>query len=215
MKNLELREAILQATRTVKPSAGIDPDDVPKQNLKLVLVGGEKVGKTKLFERLVSDKYEENYLPTIGSDYSKCRRVVPGANVELTVWDTAGRNQYRSILPVYLSKADLVWVLYDVTDRHTFEMVPSLVRIASENVGGQCNMAILGTKIDSWKVPRAVSREEAQELADAIPCHYFEISAVTTQGIEDALQKEIKLALKRLDLLPDWLMAKFDDISSI
>ena len=191
----------------IRGGTSIDPDDVPPQKLKVVLCGDEKVGKTKLFDRIISDTYTEGYFQTIGSDYKECQRVVPGANVTLVVWDTAGSQQYRSILPIFFPNTDIVIVVYDVTSAKSFDQVPSFVTDARNWVKDDCDIAIFGTKIDSWKNPREVSQTDAMTIADRLNVRYFETSAVTTQGLEDALRKMIKKALKRKNLLPDWLVS--------
>jgi small GTP-binding protein len=203
----EALRAFLQMGQSImKSGTAIDPDDVPEQHLKMVLCGDQKTGKTKLYDRMISDTYSEAYYMTIGSDYANCTRVLPGTKVVLEVWDTAGNPQYRSILPIFFTNADIVAVAFDVTDSATFESIPAFVTDARQWVHGECDVAIFGTKIDSWKLPRQVTVEDAQALANRLNCRYFETSAVTTQGLEGALRKMIKRALKRKNLLPDWLM---------
>jgi small GTP-binding protein len=201
-----LRNFLLMGQSIMKSGTAIDPDDVPEQHLKMVICGEQRVGKTKLYDRIVSDTYSEGYYMTIGSDYSTATRVLPGAKVILEVWDTAGNPQYRSILPIFFSNVDIVAVVYDVTDAKTFDTLPVFVTDARNWAEGECDVAIFGTKIDSWKYPRQVTVEDATAVATRLNCRYFETSAVTTQGLEGALRKMIKRALKRKNLLPDWLI---------
>ncbi|KAK8887299.1 hypothetical protein M9Y10_038337 [Tritrichomonas musculus] len=206
-----LRGFLRNGQSIMKAATSIDPDDLPVQKLKLVICGDEKTGKTKLFDRIINDTYSESYFITIGSDYKTCHRLLPGANVELEVWDTAGNSQYRSILPIFFTDADVVVVVFDVTNAKSFESVPSFVTDARNWVGAPCDVAIFGTKIDSWKNPREVKFEDAIATAERLNSRYFETSAVTTQGLEDALRKMLKKALKRKRLLPDWLMSSREE----
>ena len=102
-----LRGFLRNGQSIMKAATSIDPDDLPVQKLKLVICGDEKTGKTKLFDRIINDTYNEGYFITIGSDYKTCHRLLPGANVELEVWDTAGSPQYRSILPIFFTDDDV------------------------------------------------------------------------------------------------------------
>lgn len=201
-----LRGFLRNGQSIMKATTSIDPDDVPVQHLKLVICGDKKCGKTKLFDRIINDTYTEGYFMTIGSDYKTTHRLLPGANVELEVWDTAGNPQYRPILPIFFADADVVFVVFDVTDQSSFEAVPGFVTDSKNWVGAPCDVAIFGTKIDSWKNPREVTYEKAAETAERLNVRYFETSAVTTQGLEDAIRKMLKKALKRKRLLPDWLL---------
>lgn len=202
-----LRDLLISGHNIMKGAMSIDPDDVPLQHLKLVICGDEKTGKSKLFDRIINDTYTEQYFQTIGSDFQTTHRVVPGANVELEVWDTAGSPQYRSILNIFFNNADIVVVVFDVTNKKSYEAVPGFVSDAKNWVNGEFDLAIFGTKIDSWKNPREVPVDDALQTAQRLGARYFETSSVTTQGLEDALRKLLKHALKRKKLLPEWLMS--------
>ena len=206
MKNV-LRDLLSSGHRIIKGATSIDPDDVPLQKLKLVICGDEKTGKSKLFDRIIHDSYTEQYFQTIGSDFQKTNRVVPGANVELDVWDTAGAPKYRSILPIFFNNADIVVVVFDVTNKKSYESVPGFVSDVKTWVNGEFDLALFGTKIDSWKNPREVSVDDALQTAQRLGARYFETSAVTTQGLEVELRKLLKHALKRKRLLPEWLLS--------
>lgn len=201
-----LRDMVSSGQRILEGVTNIDPDDVPLQKLKLVICGDEKTGKSKLFDRIISGTYDESYNQTIGSDKSKCNRVVPGANVELEIWDTAGSPQYRSIIPIFFANTDIVIVVFDVKSKRSFEQVPGFVTDARNWVNNECDVAIFGAKIDSWKYPREVTTDDAMQTAKRLNTKYFETSAATTQGVEDSLRKMIKKALKRKKLLPEWLL---------
>jgi len=202
-----LRDIFSTGRSITKGTGSIDPEDVPKQNLKLVICGDEKTGKSKLFDRIVYDSYTEAYFQTIGSDCQTTIRVVPGACVEVEVWDTAGSSQYRDVLPIFFSNTDIVIVVYDVTNKKSFDSVPGHVADIRNWVGSECDIAILGSKIDSWKNAREVAFNDALQLSQRLGTKCYETSAVTTQGLEDALRKMIKRALKRKRLLPEWLMS--------
>lgn len=189
----------------------LDPADLPRQKLKLVICGDQRVGKSKLFDRFISDTYSEGYYTTIGSDNQQCERVIPGVNVALDIWDTSGNPQYKNVLPIFFNEADIVIVVFDVTNKKSFDMVPSFISDSKSWVNDDFTLVIFGSKIDSWKCPREVSFDEACSMATRYKCHYYETSAVTTQGLEDSLRKIIKKTLKRKNLLPDWLVSSRDD----
>ena len=96
---------------------------------------------------------------------------------------------------------------FDLKDKKTYDAVPGFVSDVRNWVNGECDIAIIGTKIDSWKNPREVSVDDALQTAQRLGTKYFETSAVTTQGLEDALRKLLKHALKRKGLLPAWLLS--------
>ena len=206
-----LRGFLRAGQSIMKSTTSTDPDDVPRQHLKVVICGDEKTGKTKLFDRIVDDTFTDGYFMTIGSDYKFCNRIVPGANVTLEIWDTGGSPQYRGVLPIFFTDADIVIVVFDVTNAKSFEAVPGFVTDARNWVNAPCDVAIFGNKIDAWKNPRQVRMAVANRTAERLNAKYFETSAVTTQGLEDALRKMIRKALKRKKLLPDWMMSTWEN----
>lgn len=206
-----LRGVMQFSQAVISMGSTLDPADLPRQTLKIVLCGEEKVGKSKLFDRFISDTYSEGYYMTIGSDNKQCDRVIPGVNVTLDIWDTAGNSQYRNVLPIFFNGADVVIVVFDVTNRKSFELVPSFISDSRNWVNGEYDIVIFGSKIDSWKNPRVVTFEEADAMANQFKVKYYETSAITTQGLEDSFRKIIKRALKRKNLLPDWLLSSRED----
>lgn len=185
----------------------MDPADEPEQKLKVVICGETKTGKTKLFDRISKDRYTEMYLQTIGSDYTTCSRLVPGANVTIDLWDTAGAPEYRIVLPIFFRDADIVLIVYDVTNLESFKNIQFYLQNVAVWAGdSDIDIAIVGSKIDSWTKERVVTFDMAHDVCQSFNCKSFEVSAVTTQGIEDMLQKMLRRTLKRKRLLPLWLM---------
>jgi len=89
------------------------------------------VGKTSLMNRYHSNKFTGQYKATIGADFlSKQLTVTPSAsaspssppqNVTLTIWDTAGQERFQSLGKAFYRGADVCMLVYDVTDRKSFE----------------------------------------------------------------------------------------------
>eukprot|EP01083_Nonionella_stella_P289686 985831_1 len=103
-----------------------------KVTLKLVILGNSGVGKTSLMNRYHSNKFTGQYKATIGADFlSKQLSVTPSAspssppsppqNVTLTIWDTAGQERFQSLGKAFYRGADVCMLVYDVTDRKSFE----------------------------------------------------------------------------------------------
>jgi small GTP-binding protein len=69
---------------------------------KVVLLGNSGVGKTSLARRLPNGAFDSSMNPKIGPTNSTSSIEVDGREVKITLWDTAGREKYRSIVPLYI-----------------------------------------------------------------------------------------------------------------
>lgn len=43
------------------------------------------------------------------------------------VWDTAGQERFRSLVPMYYRNADAVAIIFDVSDRESFNQVKNWI----------------------------------------------------------------------------------------
>jgi Ras-related protein Rab-1A len=64
-----------------------------------------------------------SYISTIGVDFKIQSLKLDGSTVKMQIWDTAGQERFRTITSSYYRGAHGIMVVYDVTDRETFENV--------------------------------------------------------------------------------------------
>lgn len=85
----------------------------PDYDLKIVMVGSISVGKTSLVCRFVKDTFRDHLTTTIGASYMFKVDQVDGATVKYSLWDTAGQEQFHSLVPMYFREADGVVMVVD------------------------------------------------------------------------------------------------------
>ena len=86
-------------------------------NRKLVVVGDGETGKTSMLFVFCRDTYPESHVPTIlETEVVQVTPVVkPGVTpplVELTIWDTAGQEDYDRLRPLAYGKTDIFVVCF-------------------------------------------------------------------------------------------------------
>lgn len=154
---------------------------------KLLLIGDSGVGKSCLLLRFAEDTYTESYISTIGVDFKIRTLELEKKTIKLQIWDTAGQERFRTITSSYYRGAHGIIVVYDVTDRESFNNVKNWVkeieRYASENVV----KLLVGNKSD-MSSKKVVTFEEGKALADSLGVSFLEASAKNSHNVEQAFR---------------------------
>nr|PNR62215.1 hypothetical protein PHYPA_000639 [Physcomitrium patens] len=153
--------------------------------IKLVLLGDGRVGKTSLTLRYVNNIFSEKQTATIQASYLTKRLVVDGQAVNLCIWDTAGQERFHALGPIYYRDADAALLVYDLLDKDSFDRVQSWVRELKKMASKKIVLAIAGNKSDMDKL-RQVNMEDSVKYAELIGAKHFVTSAKLNTGIEEA-----------------------------
>jgi Ras-related protein Rab-6A len=155
---------------------------------KVVLVGDTGVGKTCITGQVTTGSFELDHSPTIGADHVVIRTLA-GTDVSLDLWDTAGQDQYRSMLPMYFRGTHAVIIIFDVTKRSSFESVERWVSTVKKIVDNDnCELVLLGNKADLTE-SREVTFDEGENEWFKVGAAFFrEVSAKTGQNIHAVLE---------------------------
>ena len=155
-----------------------------ESSFRIVIYGDSDVGKTCLLNRYVKGYFEEYPLLTIGVDFGTKIIQVDGLKIKMQIWDTAGRQRFRSISLAYVHKADAILILCDASSKKDFiESVNYWIDAVEEKIiNDDIEIVIVGNKCDKeGKIPK----EEAEAIAFEHGLHYFEISILENKGIND------------------------------
>jgi len=156
----------------------------------LVLIGDSGVGKSCLLLRFADDKWTDSYISTIGVDFKIRTIELDSKTIKLQIWDTAGQERFRTISSTYYRGAHGIIVVYDVTNKQSFENVQrwltEIDKYARENV----NKLLVGNKADGAEQtlgnPRQVSQSEGKAFADQHSIPFLETSAKTGSFVDTA-----------------------------
>lgn len=154
---------------------------------KIVLVGECSVGKTALTQRLVYDMYNKKMDATIGVDYStKILKMSDSSLVKLQMWDTAGQENFISLIRTYYKDVGGAIIMFDLCDRRTFNRVHFWYNELKKNALEDYPILLIGNKLDGNRV---VTDFEAQQLAMELNCQYAEMSVKTGQNTFESINK--------------------------
>jgi small GTP-binding protein len=160
-------------------------DSFSEPSVKAVLVGDELVGKTAIFKRLEDNTFDIRQPATIGGSYLRLTVTdTIGSPTNIEVWDTAGAERYRSIVPIYFRRAQIVICVFDLTKKQSFDHATYWIDLARNSVHGGVEFLLIGNKSDLGD-ERNVDISAAQQLSEQIGAKaYIETSALTGTGID-------------------------------
>ena len=157
--------------------------------VRLVTLGDSKVGKTSLILRYVDDEFNLNYLSTMGFDL-KIKKIKLSNNkeVKVKIFDTAGQERFKSIASNYLKKAEGIILVYDITDRISFENIDNWVDDINKEGENSKAIILIGNKSDK-EDERAIQKEEGEKLAKNCcgGIKFYETSCQTGENVEKAI----------------------------
>ncbi|KAK1351127.1 small Rho-like GTP-binding protein [Hamiltosporidium tvaerminnensis] len=161
---------------------------------KVVVVGDGACGKTCLLEVFKRNRFPEEYIPTVVDNFVKDVVLDDEENttVTLTLWDTAGQEDYDSVRPLSYKDTDLVLLCYSIENR---SMLPNISNKWLYEIKNYCPTAsyfLIGLKKDIRTTPtpdinpdKIITYEEGQNISNEInSANFLECSAKTGENVD-------------------------------
>ncbi|XP_048734387.1 ras-related protein Rab-1A-like isoform X2 [Ostrea edulis] len=134
---------------------------------KILLIGDSGVGKSSLMLK-----------------FTKIRTLeIDGKTVRLQIWDTAGQERFKTITTAYYRNANGILVVYDMTDKDTFQNVKKWLEDVDHYSSEKVYKVLVGNKAD-LQPKRMVDYPEAKNFADQHNIPLIETSAKTSNNVE-------------------------------
>ena len=124
---------------------------------KICMVGVYGTGKTSLVQRFVHSLFSVKYHTTIGVKIDRKTVPVDALEVNLLLWDLAGRDSEQDISPAYLRGSHGILYVIDGTRRETLDEIDDLRGVVREVLGDVPSVVALN-KSDltaEWKLTAA------------------------------------------------------------
>lgn len=153
------------------------------REVKVVFLGDGGVGKTSILNRFYSNQYK-TVAPTIGASFVTKNINIGEHVISYQIWDTAGQEKYRSIASLYYRDASVAILVYDITNKNSFEVLKFWRKQLSENGPQNLITVIVGNKMDLVE-EEVVSYQEAKTYADSIGALFRLTSAKDNKNILD------------------------------
>ena len=165
--------------------------------IKLLTLGDTSVGKSSFIIKFIDDKFSYNYIATMGLDFKqKIIELDNGELVKLRIFDTAGQERFKSISINFIKKADGILLLYDITNRSSFESVNKWIESIREVADEKISIILIGNKCDLEK-ERKISKDEGEAKSAEFNLPFFETSCKEGINIKEVFLKISEEIIKK------------------
>lgn len=163
-------------------------EDIKKY--KIIFLGDQGVGKSSILNRFVQDRFEQEYQATIGLDFHSKNATINGANVRLLLYDTAGQEKFKSLIPMYIRDANIIIMVYDVTNSESLTHTNHWVNETKDLKREDAIFVLVGNKVDLAE-QRKVSEKEGENFAKDKGFLFMEVSAKTGKNVVELFHENI------------------------
>ena len=175
-----------------------------KIKFKLCLFGDGGVGKTRLTNRFLTRVFNEDLKMTIGADFSVKELKVEGKTIVLRIWDFAGEDRFRVLLPSFAKGADGGIFMFDITRFTSMKNIDDWLSFFQQGASKkQINIPIImvGGKLDLDE-KRSVTADDAIEVSKSHNLHgYIECSSKNGDNVDEVFEFITRKMMENADLI--------------
>jgi Ras-related C3 botulinum toxin substrate 1 len=175
--------------------------------IKCVVVGDGAVGKTCLLISYTTNTFPVEYIPTVFDNYC-INMEVDTESISLSLWDTAGQEDYDRLRPLSYPHSDVFLIAFSISNPQSLENIRTKWYPEVSYYCPNVPFILIGTKADLRSVKATnfdkfiINREpliaeaKGYDLADEIKAvAYMECSALTREGLNDVFMTAVRTVL--------------------
>ena len=194
-------------------------ENIPKYDeaLKIILLGEVAVGKTSLINIFIDPNFNKNISPTLSPSYLTKLVEYENKTFLLSIWDTAGQEQYRAMNKIFIKNSNIILFIYDITNKSSLKELSFWIKYVETCIGKDSAVyGVIGNKLDLFDKEdeikekgqdfELINTEEGKKFAEEIGAEFLETSAaLKAPGLDNLINKLIgiyinkKLNIKKCD----------------
>ncbi|EAX88276.1 Ras family protein [Trichomonas vaginalis G3] len=167
-------------------------EDISPNRIKVSIIGDSGVGKTSLAQKEIYGTFDYAVTPTIGTSHLIAHEKVDNVDVEMCLWDTAGQEKYKSLVPLYTRDSDVIIIVASIADHLSVQNVSKWVEMILES-NGDPQFLVAINKMD-------MPIDNSDAILDPLQNEYddlFLVSAKTGDGVRELFFKAAKMGYTR------------------
>lgn len=155
---------------------------------KVILLGETNVGKTNIISRIMSKPFNFSYETTLAStiNYYSTEFTFGGTTyqTELKIWDTSGKQKYRSLNKIFFKDALVVLIVFNITNKNSYtEAIEYWLKEVKIN-NKRCTIYLVANFCDIDE-SYEVSIDEIKQFANIEKLQVYLVSARSNVGIKE------------------------------
>ena len=161
--------------------------EIPKY--KLVFIGDSKVGKSCILNRFLEKEFKEEYQYTVGYVFQEKKVKINNQDIKLLLYDTAGKEKFRHLIPIYARDANIILLVYDICSKDSFIHLSKWLKSLSKINTDKIIFSVVGNKIDEE------DKREVKKIIDKIETGNEQIITKCENELKDNLYKKENINL--------------------
>ncbi len=166
-----------------------------KFKIKITVIGDGFVGKTSLISKFTQGNFQEEYIKTIGAQFSEYIVEREGDRWELFFWDIAGQDEFHFLRPAFYKSSFASIIVFSLEEndlgtnsiKHVTDWYKEIKKFC-----GEIPIVLFGNKVDLVDESK-LNDEKVQKLVNKHNfIDYYHTSAKTGQNVEKAFKAIIK-----------------------
>ena len=104
------------------------------------------------------------------------------------MWDSAGLERYRALIPSYVRGASIIFIIYEVSSKESFNNLGTWINFIKQVNTDNSMIVLCGNKTD---LERRVTTQEGRDLANKEQMMFFEASAKNGENVNKMMYSSI------------------------
>ncbi|KAL7716626.1 Rho family GTPase [Entamoeba marina] len=174
-----------------------------RRTVKIVMVGDGAVGKTALCSTFVNNQFPQDYIPTVFDNFSRLQ-TVDGEQVTMSIWDTAGQEEYDRLRPMSYPNTNILIICFSIDSRSSFGNISQRWLPEIKHFCPTAPYLLAATKTDlresddvksklQTEGKTLITKEECAQLVKKIKAAgYCECSALQNKGVSELFDEAVR-----------------------
>ncbi|OHT15232.1 small GTP-binding protein [Tritrichomonas foetus] len=149
---------------------------------KMIILGDTGVGKTSLAMRQCRGQFSFQMMPTVGTSHMKTIVNVGGSDIELKIWDTAGQEQFASLVSMYARNSQICLIVASFVDPTSIDNI----KIWHDRLldAGENPPIVVAINKQDMEVGAPMTNDQIRDAIGEKYANVFFVSAKTGDGVE-------------------------------